>query len=72
MTELARALAAQPDVVARLIAEHVPDDKGRCRGCTRPGTGTPMDYWPCTLSTAADAARVLLLRGRQGRDPHTA
>jgi hypothetical protein len=72
MTELARALAAQPDVVARLIADHVPDDKGRCRGCTRPGTGTPMDYWPCTLSTAADAARILLLRARQARESHSA
>jgi hypothetical protein len=72
MTELARALAAQPDVVARLLTDHVPDDKGRCRGCTRPGTGTPMDYWPCTLSTAADAARILLLRAREARGSHTA
>ncbi|MGI5129083.1 hypothetical protein ACQEVB_19920 [Pseudonocardia sp. CA-107938] len=68
MSELAEALAAQPEVVARLLADHVPDEKGRCRGCTRPGTGTPMGWWPCTLSVAADAATILLRRSEEATD----
>lgn len=63
-TSLALTLAAQPDVVARLLAQHVPDGQGRCRGCTRPGTGTPMGYWPCTLSVAAETAEILIRRPR--------
>jgi hypothetical protein len=36
---LAELLAGMPDVVQRLIVEHVPGAKNRCRGCTLPGTG---------------------------------
>jgi hypothetical protein len=50
-------LARMPDVVARLLREHVPDRKGRCRGCGFPGTGTPYVRSPCGLWIAADAAR---------------
>src|SRR5215207_7013794 len=34
---LVAELATTPDVVDRLLAEHVPDDSRRCRACTRPG-----------------------------------
>ena len=38
---LAEILAGMPDVIGRLIVEHLPDEHGRCRGCTSPGTGRP-------------------------------
>ena len=55
--EVAAQLARMPEVIARLLAEHVPDEHGRCRGCGRPGTGTPYLLAPCDLWTVADAAR---------------
>jgi hypothetical protein len=45
-----------PDVVARLLAEHVPDAYSRCRACGLPGTGTPYVVSPCSLQTVAEAA----------------
>lgn len=54
---IAGQLARMPDVVARLLAEHVPDRKGRCRGCGFPGTGSPYIPSPCGLWFVADAAR---------------
>jgi hypothetical protein len=53
---IAGQLARMPDVVARLLAEHVPDRKGRCRGCGFPGTGTPHVPAPCALWLVAEAA----------------
>jgi hypothetical protein len=53
---IAGQLARMPDVVARLLAEHVPDRKGRCRGCGLPGTGTPHVPAPCALWLVAEAA----------------
>jgi hypothetical protein len=54
---LAAQLARMPEVVARLLAEHVPVRHGRCRGCGRPGTGTPHVPSPCALWVVADVAR---------------
>ena len=48
-----------PDVVQRLIVEHVPDENNRCRGCTLPGTGRPNEPWPCSLRELAEQARRL-------------
>ena len=45
-----------PDVIGWLIVEHVPDEHGRCRGCTSPGTGRPNVPWPCSLRKLADEA----------------
>jgi hypothetical protein len=45
-----------PDVIGRVIVEHVPDEHARCRGCTSPGTGRPNDPWPCSLPKLADEA----------------
>jgi hypothetical protein len=56
---IAVQLARMPDVVARLLADHVPDGKGRCRGCGFPGTGSPYIPSPCGLWLVADAARRL-------------
>ena len=55
-TQLAEILAGMPDVIGRLIVEHVPDEHDRCRGCTSPGTGRPNDRWPCSLRKLADKA----------------
>ena len=52
-------LAEMPDVVVRLIVEHVPDENNRCRGCTLPGTGRPNEPWPCSLRKLAEQARLL-------------
>ena len=55
-TQFAEILAGMPDVIGRLIVEHLPDEHGRCRGCTSPGTGRPKDPWPCSLRKLADEA----------------
>jgi hypothetical protein len=53
-------LARMPQVVEALLAEHVPDATGRCRGCGLPGTGSAYLAWPCSLWAVADRARRLL------------
>jgi hypothetical protein len=51
----AAVLAAMPDLLARALAEHVPDDHGRCRECrSDDGTSAP---WPCAMRLLADEAR---------------
>jgi hypothetical protein len=51
----AAVLAAMPDLLARALAEHVPDDHGRCRECRADdGTSAP---WPCAMRLLADEAR---------------
>ena len=62
--ELAAALAADPAVVAALLAEHVDDGAGRCTACRHQRTGTPA--WPCALAAAAAAARRLIHDRRFG------
>jgi hypothetical protein len=57
--QFVQILAGMPDVVGRLIVEHVADENGRCRGCTLPGTGRPNEPWPCSLRKLADQARRL-------------
>ncbi|GAA1181369.1 hypothetical protein [Pseudonocardia alaniniphila] len=53
---LVATIAAMPEVAARLLADHVDDGTGRCRGCTRGGCGTPSARFPCTLSALAAQA----------------
>lgn len=69
MTDFAQELAAQPDLTERLLALHVPDRLGRCRACTRPGTGRPSAPWPCVLYFYATAATQIRRRqiARLGR-----
>ena len=64
--QLVELLAGMPDVVQRLIVEHVPDENNRCRGCTLPGTGRPNEPWPCSLRKLAEQARRL----QPGAVPH--
>jgi hypothetical protein len=61
---VAAALAAMPEVIARLLADHVPDALGRCRGCGMPGTGSPYLTAPCGLASVAEAARKIRAAGR--------
>ena len=54
----ADVLSSMPVLWARLIAEHVPDQRGRyCRACTMAGTGSPGAAWPCRIRDAAEGAR---------------
>jgi hypothetical protein len=47
-------LVAQPTATAALLATHVDDGRGRCRGCAGGGGAGPT--WPCTLRVAAATA----------------
>jgi hypothetical protein len=62
-------LSGNPDMIQSLMAAHLPDPAGRCRGCTVSGTGTPDLRWPCPLWLTADAARQLLVRNRTAGAP---
>jgi len=60
---LAVELAGLLEVAERLLARHVPDPQGRCRGCTVAGTGRPGAAWPCALHFYASAAVAIRSRG---------
>lgn len=65
---IARELAGLPGTTQRLLALHVSDGHGRCRGCTTPGTGRPGGAWPCGLhfyATAAEQIRAEEIRSRR-------
>lgn len=70
----AEVLSHMPAVYQRLLAVHVDAGYGRCRACTRGGTGVPHVPWPCPMHRIATAARGLHhrrvggehLRGRPG------
>lgn len=54
---LVDALALDGDLVDALRARHVPDDDGRCRGCSAPGSSNGRgERWPCLIRTLADDA----------------
>lgn len=54
---LAELLAGMPELYRRLLAEHTPDARGRCRSCTVPGTGLPGARWPCIIAVVARQAQ---------------
>ena len=54
---MADVMADMPGVWRRLLAAHVPDRLGRCRGC-RSDTGSG-ERWPCSLHRIAKEARRL-------------
>ena len=56
VAEASRFIAAQPGGPERLLGRHQPDERGLCRGCTTPGTGTPQKRWPCSPAVLAQAA----------------
>lgn len=58
-------LSLMPETYLDLLALHLPDEKGRCRACTAPGTGVPHDPWPCAVhDVAARADRIARARER--------
>jgi hypothetical protein len=57
LQQLAAELAPMVDLWRKLLSQHVPDRAGRCRTCTKGGTGLPAVPWPCSLHAAADLAR---------------
>lgn len=62
MSGVAQELARMPETTRRLLVVHVPDERGRCRGCTTPGTGIPGAAWPCVLHFYASAAQEIWRR----------
>lgn len=64
MSDVVAFIASQPGGPARLLAVHVPDDAGRCCGCTLPGYGTPDEAWPCAMHYYASAAADVAGRRR--------
>lgn len=48
-------IARMPGVVDKLLATHVADADGRCRGC--PSARDIAPIWPCRLALLADLAR---------------
>jgi hypothetical protein len=58
MSPLVQMILSQPGMAARLIAEHVDDGSGRCRGCPVGGQ-RGRHSWPCTLRRAAEEAQRL-------------
>jgi hypothetical protein len=72
MNSFAEALARNPAMVTRLMETHVSDEKGRCRGCPKAGTGLPGERWPCALRFHAAAAEQMLNGGLPPVGPPTA
>lgn len=62
---MAEQLALMPEVIARLLFAHGADANGRCRGCTRGGTGYPVAEHPCALHRLA----LMALAVRKRRTP---
>lgn len=53
---MTQVLASMPQLWQRLLGVHVADGSGRCRGCTRAGTGIPAAAWPCAIQIVAERA----------------
>jgi hypothetical protein len=62
VSPLTAFLISQPDVAAKLLAQHVNDGHGRCRVCTVGGQHGHMP-WPCTLYASALHA-MQIIEGR--------
>jgi hypothetical protein len=58
-------LAQMPDVIAQLLRHHEADGKGRCRGCTKGGTGLRVVSYPCPLARLARAALEIRQGGKR-------
>lgn len=46
-------ILSEPGMLRRLLAEHVPDEKGLCRVCSTAGT---RRLWPCRVRGYAELA----------------
>ena len=59
---LAALLAQMPGVADKLLACHVSDASGYCRGCYLPQGG--LVRWPCSLYVVATEARAAIRDAR--------
>lgn len=69
---MAQVMSSMPDVWRRVLAEHVPDERGRCRAC-RDEYGVAAG-WPCLTREIAEQAKrihdgelLVTLEQRSGR-----
>jgi hypothetical protein len=58
-------LAQMPDVIAQLLRDHEADGEGRCRGCTKGGTGLRVVAYPCPLARLARGALEIRQGGKR-------
>jgi hypothetical protein len=59
---------AAPGAADHLLRQHVADERGHCRGCELPQSGSTG--WPCTTRAIAVAMRDQAgVPGHQGPDP---
>ncbi|MCD2186200.1 hypothetical protein [Actinomycetospora soli] len=65
---MALVMSEMPDLVRRVLAEHVPDPAGRCGGC-RDTTGRTAS-WPCQTYRVAQEAEWVGRGNLPGTGPH--
>lgn len=52
---MAQVMSGMPDVWRRVLAEHVPDQSGRCQACRDEGGFSAS--WPCLTRQIAEQAK---------------
>ena len=58
--EFVDELIRTPDLVARILAEHTPDDDGRCEGCAL--DSSLREPYPCGPRVLADLAQQRIIQ----------
>ena len=54
---MAKVMSGMPDVWRRVLAEHVPDQGGRCKACHDERGGSAS--WPCLTRQIAEQAKQI-------------
>lgn len=65
---MALVMSEMPDLVRRVLSEHVPDGAGRCGGCR--DTAGRTASWPCQTYRVAQEARWVGEGNLPGTGPH--
>ncbi|GLZ51103.1 hypothetical protein [Actinomycetospora sp. NBRC 106378] len=65
---MALVMSEMPDLVRRVMAEHVPDAAGRCGGCR--DTAGRTASWPCQTYRVAQEAEWVGRGNLPGTGPH--
>ncbi|WP_433800623.1 hypothetical protein [Actinomycetospora sp. CA-084318] len=65
---MALVMSEMPDLVRRVLAEHVPDSAGRCGGCR--DTAGRTASWPCQTYRVAQEAEWVGQGNLPGTGPH--
>ncbi|WP_018330608.1 hypothetical protein [Actinomycetospora chiangmaiensis] len=65
---MALVMSEMPDLVRRVLAEHVPDAAGRCGGCR--DTAGRTASWPCQTYRVAQEAQWVGQGNLPGTGPH--